>query len=127
MVQRVFLYDSPNTKKKFRAVFEDGSHVDFGGAGYSDYTIHKTPSRMRNYVRRHGGRIPQKTEELNDPKAIQAAMIGVDNSSSERWGKTGLKTPGFWSRWLLWSVPSMTGAKQLMEKKFDLKITRKKG
>ena len=37
---------SPNPKKKFRVVFEDGTHTDFGASGYSDYTLHKDPERM---------------------------------------------------------------------------------
>ena len=52
---------SPNRKKKFRAILEDGRTVDFGARGYSDYTKHKTPSRMRSYVLRHGGRIPKRS------------------------------------------------------------------
>ena len=33
---KVTLRKSPNPEKKYRVTFEDGSHVDFGGAGYSD-------------------------------------------------------------------------------------------
>ena len=51
---KVTLRKSPNPEKKYRVTFEDGSHVDFGGAGYSDYTIHKDPSRMKRYLARHG-------------------------------------------------------------------------
>ena len=39
---------SPDRKKKFRAILGDGRTVDFGASGYSDYTKHKTPSRMRS-------------------------------------------------------------------------------
>lgn len=122
----VELKPSPNRAKKYRVTFEDGSHVDFGGAGYSDYTIHKTPSRMRNYVRRHGGKIPMSTESLKTPKAIDQAMLRVGKSSSEDWSKSGIKTPGFWSRWLLWSVPNMAGAKKLLEQKFGIYVRTKK-
>ena len=90
------LIRSPNKKKKFRVLFEDGDTVDFGATGYSDYTIHKDPERMKRYLTRHRKR--------------------------ENWSKKGLKTAGFWSRWLLWSEPSLTGAKKLIEKKFQIKI-----
>jgi 2'-5' RNA ligase len=58
---RVKIIKSPDRKKKFRAVLEDGRTVDFGASGYSDYTKHKNPSRMRSYVLRHGGRVPKRT------------------------------------------------------------------
>ena len=47
---KVILKKSPNPKKKFRVMFGSGGHVDFGGKGYSDYTIHKDPSRMKRYL-----------------------------------------------------------------------------
>ena len=91
---KVILKKSPNPLKKFRATFENGKHVDFGARGYSDYTIHKDPERMRRYMIRHQKR--------------------------ENWGSSGVHTPGFWSRWLLWSKPSMQEAKKGMSKKFNL-------
>lgn len=92
----IILKKSPNPKKKFRVVFEDGTHTDFGARGYSDYTIHKDPERMKRYLTRHRSR--------------------------ENWSKSGIKTAGFWSRWLLWSEPSLQNAKTFMEKKFKIKI-----
>ena len=47
---RVRLKKSPRFDKKFRVTFENGKIVDFGARGYSDYTIHKNPIRMRSYV-----------------------------------------------------------------------------
>jgi hypothetical protein len=38
------LIKSPNKRKKYRVIFENKSKVDFGAAGYSDYTLHKDPS-----------------------------------------------------------------------------------
>lgn len=92
---KIKLKKSPNKKKKFRVIFPDNSHVDFGAVGYSDYTIHKNPNRMKLYLKRHG-------------------------SGKEDWTKKGIKTAGFWSRWLLWSKPSLTEAKKLIENKFNL-------
>ena len=71
-------------RHKFKAVFPEGRTVHFGAKGYSDYTIHKDATRMKRYVIRHRRR--------------------------ENWGRTGMYTPGFWSRWLLWSRPTLRGA-----------------
>jgi hypothetical protein len=96
----VVLTKSPKSEKKFRAVFEDGSHVDFGQRGYSDFTLHKDPTRMHRYLNRH-------------------------RHMGEKWGVAkGLKTAGFWARWLLWSKPSLPAAKKLMSQKFGLKFSR---
>jgi len=94
---RVRLIKSPIADKKFRAVFVDsGKYVDFGGRGYSDYTIHKDRQRMERYLVRHRRR--------------------------ETWTRAGMYTAGFWSRWLLWSEPSLDAAKRLMARKFGIKI-----
>lgn len=96
-MKEVRLIKSPKRDKKFRAIFVDsGRYVDFGGEGYSDYTIHKDRERMERYLVRHRRR--------------------------ETWTRVGMYTPGFWSRWLLWSRPTFEGAKRLMTKKFGLKI-----
>lgn len=73
-----------STPYKFKVVFPEGKTVKFGRTGYSDYTIHKDPARMKRYLTRHKRR--------------------------EKWGKSGQYTPGFWSRWLLWSRPSLNRA-----------------
>ena len=95
---KVKLIKSLNPQKKFRVIFESGGHVDFGGKGYSDFTIHKDPSRMKRYLARHG-------------------------RMRETWSKNGIKTAGFWSRWLLWSKPSMKEAKNLMSKRFGIRFS----
>jgi hypothetical protein len=84
---------------KFTAVFPDGSKVHFGRQGYSDYTKHKDRERMERYLTRHRRR--------------------------ENWTRSGAKTAGFWSRWLLWSSPSITGAKRRTEKVLGKKIVLK--
>jgi hypothetical protein len=114
---------SPNPKKKFRANFEDGSHVDFGAQGYSDYTIHKNPMRMRLYVQRHGGEISKSLLSEIDPRAVQNKMLKVSKSDKEYWSKNGIKSAGFWSRWFLWSFPNYGQAKNFIEKKFKIKIS----
>ena len=94
---KVRLQKSPRPNKKFRVTLEDGRHVDFGAVGYSDFTKHKDPERMRRYVVRH--------------------------SSRENWTRGGIATPGFWSRWILWSKPSLQNAVRFTARKFNLKIS----
>jgi hypothetical protein len=84
---------------KFTAVFPDGSKVHFGRQGYSDYTKHKDPLRMERYLTRHRSR--------------------------ENWTRSGAKTAGFWSRWILWSSPSLLGARRKTEKVLGKKIILK--
>ena len=88
--------------KKFEAIFydKDGKKlktVRFGAKGYEDYTIHKNRERMKRYDMRH--------------------------KSREDWARSGKYTPGFWSKWLLWSKPSFTDALKVTEKKIGDKIT----
>ena len=123
---KVTIIRSPNSSKKFRAIFEDGFYLDFGDAKYPDYTLHKKSDRMRNYIIRHGGKISKKIKSLKDSENIRKVMLNVKESEKETWNKKfGLKTAGFWSRWLLWSSPNMQDAKKLMEREFNLKITLK--
>lgn len=91
----VKLTRSPNPNKKFR-VSGANWHVDFGARGYSDYTLHKDPARKQRYITRHSAR--------------------------ENWGPGGVRTAGFWSRWILWEKPSLTSAKQFVQRKFKIKV-----
>ena len=93
---KIQLKKSPIKNKKFRVTFENKSYIDFGARGYSDYTKHKDSDRMERYLNRHRKR--------------------------ENWTKSGIKTAGFWSRWLLWSKPSIKNAKKLISKKFNIKL-----
>jgi Family of unknown function (DUF5754) len=93
----VVLQKSPVSGKKWRVILE-GKHVDFGAKGYEDYTMHKDHSRMLRYLMRH-----RKTEN---------------------WSKAGRFTAGFWSRWLLWSKPSLKEAIQFIRRKFGFRLDR---
>ena len=119
---RVKLIKSPNSRKKYSVIFEDGDTVDFGARGYSDFTLHKNPLRMRSYLIRHGASpyISASLKKEKNPKRVLNSLLNVSNSHLENWKPSGIKTAGFWSRWLIWSVPSMNGAKKLMSKKFNI-------
>ena len=76
------LSKSPIKGKKYRAHFSDGTHTDFGASGYSDFTKHKDPERMKRYLARHKKR--------------------------ENWAN--LKSPGALSRYILWNKPSFSAS-----------------
>lgn len=116
----ITLIKSPNPKKKFRVIFPDNKTLDFGAAGYSDYTVHKNPFRMRAYVVRHGGVVPKRVREETNPRVVHRELLRVDKSMKETWTLSGVRTAGFWSRWLLWSSPSFHVAKDLLRKKFNI-------
>ena len=102
--------------------FVDGKVVHFGAKGMSDYLHHKNPMRMRSYVDRHGGRVSQSLMEDTNPRSVQRRMLGVKSSTRETWGRSGLRTPGFWSRWLTWSFPSLRGAKKFIEEQYNVQF-----
>lgn len=81
---------------KFVAVIEkdDGSRrtIRFGAKGMSDHTIHKDEARKQRYLDRHRAR-----EDWNDPL-----------------------TPGFWSRWYLWNLPTRAESLRDLKARFDL-------
>jgi hypothetical protein len=84
---------------KFTAIFPDGKVVRFGRKGFSDYTLHKDPERMKRYLTRHRSR--------------------------ENWTRSGARTAGFWSRWILWSEPNFQKAIRKTEKILGKKIVLK--
>ena len=95
MSVKVKLSRSSKTGKKWQVTFErEGGRsktVHFGQAGAADYTTHKDPERKRRYIDRHKDR--------------------------EDWGPSGVETAGWWSRWLLWSEPSLSAAKGVVRRK----------
>jgi len=82
--------------KKMMAIFDDGARVYFGAQGYEDYTQHRSLARKSAYIKRHRAR--------------------------ESWGMRGLRTPGFWARWILWNKPTIAGSARDVEARFKVKI-----
>jgi hypothetical protein len=68
--------------------------VRFGAKGMSDYTKNKDPEREQRYLDRHRAR--------------------------EDWTKSGILTPGFWSRWVLWNLPSFRDSVADVRSRFDI-------
>ena len=125
MTIKITLVKSPRKEKKFRVILPDGKKVDFGQRGYSDFTLHKNPLRMRSYVRRHGGSIPKYILNENNPTNVGANMLKVTRSDKEDWKGSGVDTAGVWSRWVLWSHPTIPGAIRIIERKFGVNIRQK--
>ena len=52
-METVIIMKSKNKDKKLTASFSNGKIINFGAAGYSDYTIHHDEQRKLNYIKRH--------------------------------------------------------------------------
>ena len=124
---------SPLPKYKYRATFDDGprgsspgrrrlAHVDFGAKGSEDYTTHRDPHRMSFFLLRHGGISSREYHALKEENGnrVHAKMRGVVRSSKENWKDP--HTAGFWSRWLLWSHPSLRSAVAEIRSRFGLRV-----
>jgi len=90
--------EKPDKKFKvvIRAMARPNKTIHFGAKGLSDYTINKNPERKRLYLKRHKAR--------------------------ENWSKSGIQTAGFWSRWLLWNLPTLDESIRDIEKRFYVRI-----
>ena len=95
---KILLRKSTNSSKKFMVIFEDGKTVHFGAEGYSDFTKHKDEARKQRYINRH--------------------------KNNENWGKSGIRTAGFWARWLLWNKPTLTASIADIQNRFNVSIRR---
>ena len=85
-------YPAKDGKHKYYIITESGKKVYFGAVGYSDFTIHKDEERKKRYIERHKNR--------------------------ENWSKSGIDTPGFWSKWYLWSKPTKKEAYNYIKSHF---------
>ena len=74
----------------------EGKTIHFGQKGASDFTINKNPNRKANYIARHKKR--------------------------EDWTRAGIKTAGFWSKHLLWNLPTLQSSIKDTENKFNVDI-----
>ena len=89
---KVIIKKSINPDKKYDAIFDDNKTLSFGANGYSDYTIHKDDIRKEHYIDRH-----RKNEDYN---------------------KSGIKSAGFLSRWILWNKPTIQESIDFLNNKY---------
>lgn len=87
-------YPATNSRFKYFIITPTGHKVNFGASGYEDFTIHKDPERKQRYIIRHQKR--------------------------ENWDKSGINTAGFWSRWLLWNLPTIKDSYKDIQKRFNI-------
>ena len=79
-------------EKKYYIITKNEKKVYFGAAGMSDFTKHKDKARKQRYIKRH--------------------------EKNENWTKSGIDTAGWWSRWLLWNLPSIKESYEDIKKRF---------
>ena len=91
MIYYPYKSDKPN--KKFFIITSSGKKIYFGQAGYEDYTIHKDPKRKELYIKRH-------------------------SKMGENWERSGIDSAAFWSRWLLWNLPTLQASYNDIKKRF---------
>ena len=92
-------YPSDKPDKKYYIITKDNKRVYFGAAGYSDFTQHKDEDRKNRYIKRH------------------------EKNESKFWNKSGIDTPSFWSRFLLWHKPSIKESYEDIKNRFYKKIS----
>ena len=81
--------------KRYAAKLPSGKTVNFGAAGYQNFTEHGDEERRKSYLARH--------RAIEDWKDEQSA--------------------GYWSRWLLWEEPSLqAAARKLRSNGVDVKL-----
>ena len=97
--EKIILQKSNRSEKKYMVTIGKKT-IHFGSSPYKSYEIHKDKARMLRYLNRHRSR--------------------------ENWSKSGIKTAGFWSRWILWNKPSLLASIKDTEKRFNIHIQRKK-
>ena len=70
--------------------------ISFGDSRYQDYTIHKDSDRKTNYLSRH--------------------------KTNENWSLTGIKSAGFYSRWILWNKTTLDNSIRDVNQRFNINI-----
>ena len=93
-MKKYFPYKSDKENKKYYIITNDNKKVYFGQASASDFTLHKDEARKNLYINRH------KKNEF------------------KFWNKSGIDTPSFWSRLLLWEKPTIKESYQYIKNKY---------
>ena len=91
------LRPSSRQGKKYQVTVND-KVIHFGASGYSDYTKNKDEARKARYIKRH--------------------------QANEDWTKSGVETPGFWAKHILWNEPTIQASARNVRERFgvDLRV-----
>jgi hypothetical protein len=101
---------SDNLKKKMMVHIEGtNKHIKFGSNGLNDYIF------QSNYDKEHSNDMP--LADLNKKAYIKR------HKKRENWNDPN--TPGFWSKNILWSKPTLDEAIKYTENKHKIKIINK--
>jgi len=99
MEKVVIISKSTRPDKKYQAKV-NGKTVQFGAAGYQDYTTHKDSERRDRYIQRHKGK--------------------------EDWSRQGIETSGFYAKHVLWNKPTIQASVQDLNNRYkDIKFRLK--
>ena len=88
----IVISKSERSDKKMKAIINGQKTVHFGASGYEDFTTHNDPKRRDNYIARH--------------------------KKNENWGASGVDTPGFWAKNILWNKDTLTKSVDDLNKRF---------
>jgi len=81
---------------KLAVMTPQGDFIHFGGKYAEDYTIHKDDKRKKDFLSRHS---PKERRQWADPS-----------------------TAAFWTRWLLYNLPTIGESVANIEQTFGIKI-----
>lgn len=96
------LCKSTRKDKKYMVMdTEKGDIIHFGSKNNKDYIIYNEENKYM----------------ANDKKR---AYIKRHSKLNEDW--TNIKTAGFWSRWILWNMPTLDESIKNVEERFNIKI-----
>jgi hypothetical protein len=89
---------SSDPDKKYDVMIEQDNGrtktIRIGAKGYMDFILSGDEQKKNSYLARH--------------------------SVNEDWGKSGVLTAGFWSRWLLWNKPTLQQSISDVKNRFNL-------
>ena len=93
----LYIAKSKRKNKNYDLLDSDKKYLlSFGDSRFQDYTMHKDDDRKTNYLSRH--------------------------KTNENWGVTGIKSAGFWSRWILWGKPTLQASISDVNKRFNIHV-----
>ena len=100
----VKLEKSETPTKKYDIYLLDGEgkqhKVTFGATGYNDYTIYSKRSKV--------------LADLHEEAYLKRHKV------TEDWTRSGVLTAGFWSRWILWNLPTVSASLRDVKGRFQL-------
>tara|TARA_Y100000114_G_C11728822_1_gene312423 strand:+ start:571 stop:885 length:315 start_codon:yes stop_codon:yes gene_type:complete len=94
-METAILTDSDRAGKRYMVKIGDKT-IHFGSSDHDSYPFHKDPKRKELYIQRHKKR--------------------------ENWTKSGVFTPGFWAKHVLWGKPTIFGSLKDISELFNIRV-----